>query len=311
MKTKHIFWGTLFISIGILVLMNNFSSFNLYWGDIWKFWPVVLVLWGITILVKDKFFKGILAGASGIILAVVIFTTFKSTTDIFSDNFWNSRDFEISMDSSENLQHFTEPFNPDYKYGYLHFASGAGAFSIVNSSNDLIEAITAGANYDFSVDKDSGDNKVSLDLSMEDHRFNFYHGKFKNKARLSLNTNPQWDMDFEIGAASADLDLSPYKVDNLKIEMGAASLKLKLGMLADESQVKITGGASAIHIYVPANAGCDIISDINLSSRHFKGFDKLSRNHYQTGNFDSAAKKIYLNIETGVSSITVVRMDGW
>lgn len=311
MKTKHIFWGTLFISIGVLILLNNFSSFYLYWEDIWKFWPVILVLWGITILVKDKLFKGILAGASGLILAVIIFTTFQSTAGIFSDNYWNSRDFNISMDSSENLQEFSEPYNADYKTAGLHFESGAGAFSIVDSSSDLLNATTAGADYTFSVEKDSGTNSVSLDLSMEDHRFNFYHGKLKNKARISLNTNPVWDMDFEIGAAAADLDLSPYKAKNIKIEMGAASLKLKLGMLVDESQVKISGGASAIHIYVPENAGCDIESEVSLSSKHFKGFNKLSRGHYQTDNFDSAGKKIYLNIETGVSSITVTRTDSW
>lgn len=311
MKTKHIFWGTLFISIGILVLMNNFSTFDLYWGDIWKFWPVVLVLWGITILVKDKFFKSILAGASGLILALVIFTTFKSAAGVFSDNFWNSRDFEISMDSSDNIQHFREPFNSNYKYAYLHFASGAGAFSIAEPTGDLIDATTTGADYDFSVDSDSGDNRVSLDLSMEDHRFNFYHGKLKNKARLSLNTGPEWDMDFEIGAASAELDLSPYKTRNVTIDMGAASLKLKLGSLADESHIKVKGGASAIHIFVPMDAGCDISADINLSSRHFRGFDKLSWNHYQTGNFDSARKKIYLTIDTGVSSVSVTRTDSW
>ena len=309
MKTKHIFWGTLFISIGILVLLNNLIGFTIYWDEIWRFWPVVLVLWGVTILVKDQFFKGILSGASGIILALIIFTTFQSTAGILSDNYWNSNDFYISMDSSENMQQFTEPYNTDYKNAYLHFASGAGSFSIVNSTNELIEATTAGADYDFSLDKDSGDNKVSIDLSMEDHRFNFYHGKLKNKARFSLNTNPEWDMDFDIGAASADFDLTEYKIEKLKIEMGAASLKLRLGMKSDVSNVKISGGASAIHVYVPSGAGCDIISDINLSSRHFRGFGKLSRSHYQTDNFDSATKKIYLNIDAGVSSITVTRTD--
>ena len=128
---------------------------------------------------------------------------------------------------------------------------------------------------------------------------------------MSLNPDALWDLNIDIGAASADLDLSKYKISKVDIEMGAASLKLKLGENVDESRVKISGGASSLHIIIPQNAGCEIETDVALSSKHFRGFNRLSGDHYITDNFSNASKKIYLDIKTGVSSITIDRSNDW
>jgi hypothetical protein len=44
-----------------------------------------------------------------------------------------------------------------------------------------------------------------------------------------------------------------------------------------------------------------------LSSKDFDDFTKINSNLYRSHNFDSAKKKVYLDIETGISSIHVSR----
>jgi hypothetical protein len=44
-----------------------------------------------------------------------------------------------------------------------------------------------------------------------------------------------------------------------------------------------------------------------LSGKRIRGFEKISSNRYQTSNFDEAARKIYVDVEAGVSQITVER----
>ena len=57
-----------------------------------------MVFWGLAIIIKNVLFKGILAAGSGIILAFVIFATFKASTDIITNNLdWDSKDFNISI----------------------------------------------------------------------------------------------------------------------------------------------------------------------------------------------------------------------
>jgi LiaI-LiaF-like transmembrane region len=308
MKSKHFFWGALFITLGTLALLNNFYYLNFSWSDLWKFWPVVLVLWGLTIVIKNAYFKGVLATTSGILLAFVIFATFKAGTDIITDNVdWDSKDFNISVDNSDNYRSYNENYDPSIKEAKLHFESGAGSFLIRDTTTELISAKTNGIDYDFNIHKDTDNNVANILLSAQEHHFRFRHGKISNKAEVSLNSKPIWELNLDIGAASTEFDLRPYKTRKVDISMGAASLKLKLGDNVEESHVDISGGASSIEIYVPEKAGCDIRTDIALSSKSFSGFNKVSDDHYQTENFDNSKNKIYLNIETGVSSVKVVR----
>jgi hypothetical protein len=130
---------------------------------------------------------------------------------------------------------------------------------------------------------------------------------YKNKVDISLNTNPVWDMNFDVGAASMDFDLTQFRVRNVSVDMGAASITVKINDLYPETEISVDAGASDINIFVPKQSGCKIITDGALSSKHFSEFNKIDSDNYQTENFSEAANKVYINIECGVSSISVER----
>jgi hypothetical protein len=112
-------------------------------------------------------------------------------------------------------------------------------------------------------------------------------------------------MDFNLGAASIDMDLSPYTIGFARFDVGAASVKIKLGSKADTSNVDIHTGASSVELYVPSNAGCQIVADASLSGENYPDFTKTGDKTYKTANFDTAPKRIYININAGVSSLKV------
>ena len=89
--------------------------------------------------------------------------------------------------------------------------------------------------------------------------------------------------------------------------MGAASLKIYLGDLSDTTNVEIDAGASSIEISIPENIGCELKADVTLSSMHLDRFNKTNKKLYRTDNFDSSPKKIFLKIDSGVSSIKIRR----
>jgi len=95
MKTSNIFWGVFFISIGSLVLIGNLTDLNFTWNSAWKFWPMVLVLIGVSILVKNQIGKGIVAGIAALVLALTLYASVSATTNLIND------DFEINFDDDE------------------------------------------------------------------------------------------------------------------------------------------------------------------------------------------------------------------
>lgn len=157
------------------------------------------------------------------------------------------------------------------------------------------------------MNRTDSDDKATVNMKMLKKHFIFNDGHNRNKTFLKLNTNPVWDLNFDLGAASVDFDLSPYKTDNVFIKMGVAALKLKLGDRSEVSNLTLKAGISSIDIGIPESAGCEIRCNTSLSSKDFDDFNKISSNLYRTDNFDSAKKKIYLKIDTGISSIHVTR----
>ena len=104
-----------------------------------------------------------------------------------------------------------------------------------------------------------------------------------------------------------DFDLTTYKTKNVDVDMGAASLRIKLGNLTPETKLNIDAGASDIDIFIPKESGCKISTDGALSSKHFNGFEKINSDNYETADFNKTANKIFIIIDSGVSSISVER----
>ena len=307
MKSRHFFWGLFFITLGVLVLLKNLGTVNLEFGDIWKFWPVVLVLWGIIFLVSNTIFRGFISGFSGIILAIALFAFFNST--FLCHNIIIDGDDGISIDSRSSAEYsfYNEEYSNSINSAKLNVESGAGSFKISDTTGSLFAAKTYGAKNSYVLSRSDSRENSTVDFEMKNHRFSLSDGSLQNNVNMMLNTRPIWDMDFKLGAASIDFDLSPYKIDNISIKMGVASLNIKLGSKSDKTNLFLDAGASSVDISVPENVGCEIIANVSLSSKDFEGFTKINKNTYRTENFDSSSKIIILHLKSGLASIDVKR----
>jgi len=305
MKPSHIFWGLLFVGLGLLVLINNFTTIFMDWATIWKLWPLTIVLIGLSILVKHQYGKSVIAGLAAIVLALAIFASFKTATHFISNdfqiNFGDEAEYEFSTTE------FTEQFDSSLLFAALNFEAGAGEFIIKDTTNNLVAARTEGHKNNYKLTRLDNDSSSVINFDMGDKAI-FRFGKgYKNKVDIALNSRPVWDMNFNVGAASMDFDLTEFKTKNVSVDMGAASIKIKLGNLYPETEVNVDAGASDINIFIPKESGCKILIDGALSSKHFDNFKKIDSDNYVTENFNEAAYKIYIDIECGVSSISVER----
>ena len=307
MKTSHIFWGTLFIVLGLLVLLNNFSAINLQWGNLWQFWPILLVLIGISMLVKNKFGKSALAGAAAILLALLLFTSVKLTTDFIKG------DFELTLNGDEDynfaITEYRESFDTTIAKAKLYLDAGLGSFNIGDTTSELIFVKSEGIEKHYILTKSDYDNVSKLNLKMKKTTFHLGKNKFRNIVDIALNEKPTWDINIDGGAAAMNLDLTKFKIENVDVGMGAASLYVKLGALSDKTRLNVEAGASDIDILVPEDVGCQVKTDDVLSSKNIRGFIKIDSDLYRTAGFDEAGKKIFIEIDCGVSSINIRRYE--
>ncbi|MEI6884891.1 MAG: DUF5668 domain-containing protein [Bacteroidota bacterium] len=310
MKFRHIFWPVILIALGLLILLSNLGFVDSGWRILWNLWPLILIFWGIAVLPIKDLYKII---AVIIILAFTV-TFFNRLTE--HSPFWGftkgwQRHYDWNIDNDENdtktysEQDLSVPADSLSKRGVLDLDAAAGSFTIEGITSDYLSFRKTGDVGDYSlITKDTlGSKKISLSLEKQ-HVRGSIDG---NKVEIKLNDKPVWKMIFDIGAADMNLDLSNYTIDTINVDAGASAIKMKLGDKSPSTRVTLNAGASSIKIEVPEGSGCQINSESFLISRNFKGFDKKADRMYQTSNFNSSKKKIYITIETAVSSIDVIR----
>jgi len=308
MKIRNLFWGLFFVTIGILILLANIGSLNFDMSYIWKFWPVIFILLGISYFTTNSVVKGFLSAISAIIIAVALFAFFNS---IFwfvrgNDFFDNNHNYSISSDFDSS--NYSTDYSTDIKKAVFYFDAGAGTFNIKDTTDNLMSAHITGHKNHYQLEKEVSNGTATVKFKMKKRSFTFFDGKYNhNYAQIKLNPNPVWDLYLNGGAAEMDFDLTPYKTDNIKVKMGAAKIRIKLGDRSEQTNLNLNAGVSSIEILIPDSSGCQIRVKSALSDNEFNGFDRMNKHEYQTSNFDHAKHKIYLNLDAGISSVHVNR----
>ena len=103
MKYRHVFWAFILIAIGILFMLNNFGVLEFGFRTLWSLWPLILILWGISILpIKDGI--KIIALAAVLAFTVIFFNRISERSSWFHfHNFhgFSDKDWE---DDEDNLK---------------------------------------------------------------------------------------------------------------------------------------------------------------------------------------------------------------
>lgn len=297
MKFRNIFWGIILIFFGVLFTMENLNVIDFDWYNMWRLWPVIIILWGISILPVKDIIK----------IALVMVVLGGSIYYMVNDNVkWRIQDDNYTEISSKAVnQEFQVPYEDSTTTATFHMEMAAGSLSMYEVTDQLVDFRKSGSLIDYRYIVKQEDGDVDVRILMDDDVS--YNSKQKNRIDVKLSPIPVWDLNFEVGAAEVNLDFTSYRIEKLDIEGGAASFNLKLGDLYAETHVDIEAGASSIDLRIPESSGCELKINTVLSGRTITGFEKIDHGLYRTENFDQAENKIYMEVNAAVSSYTIKR----
>ncbi|MBI1931477.1 MAG: hypothetical protein HYS24_02950 [Ignavibacteriales bacterium] len=299
MKSSNLFWGFFFITFGALYLLGRYTAIDIDWYAAWDLWPIVLILIGISIILKGTIFRPIFSVIMGIVLALFIFGMINDTFDFFNRDNFHRKHFH---DYSENS--YIIEYQNDISEVNLNIAAGAGKFNIERTTEDLIKGNSEGNVGKYNFTKNQIDSIINVDIKMDDTGDKIFEGHLTNDFQLSLNENPVYNIDLQIGAAKSYFNLIPFKVKNISLKTGATETKIKLGNKIQETNLNVEMGAASLKIYIPQTSGCKITGDMALVSKDLDGFI-VNGSDYVTDNFDTATEKILIHVNGGLSSFTV------
>lgn len=318
MKSRNLFLGIIILFIGVVALLASLGTISFSWQIALRLWPLLLIFLGIAILPVKDLFKAILllvTLGAGVLLYQNEAKNHPERNrwgNWFSSSNWDwdddddyDNDSDDEFDEGPFSQQFSEPYEAFTK-ATLNIDFGAGELEIGNPSAELIKVNSESnfAKYDFRVEKLNEEANVFLTGKGKTKNIN---GRTENKLYVALSDFPTWDFTISTGAADCDFDFMPYKVGSINIESGVCDMDIRLGDKGQHTTMNIESGVSDIDIEVPANVGCKITLDSAITGKDFAGFQKIEKGVYQTDNFGQTEQQIVINLECGVSDISVER----
>ncbi|GGH17936.1 LiaF transmembrane domain-containing protein [Pedobacter zeae] len=326
MKLDRLIWGIILLFIGGVLLLENFGVINFYWRNVWSFWPIFLIIAGLNILFNRNNSQTGSIISIGVLVLALAFLFYKGQQVPERGNWWGrhfKKDVDINIehndedndndddnnDSSYHQLKLSEPFivADNAKKTVLNISGGGISFKLDGETSSLIDADVKKRRGNFSLKKLVTDSATILTFSMDDKKGKWNFGDNGNEVNFKLNKEATWDVLMKLGAGEADFDFSPYKVRTFRFDGGAAALDIKIGDLLPITDVVVKSGVADVKIKVPNGAGCRIKTKTGLSAKDFDGFEKLSDGVYETSNYKSSTKKIFINLDGGLSNFEVTR----
>ncbi|NLD47010.1 MAG: hypothetical protein GX660_07400 [Clostridiaceae bacterium] len=303
MKKKGAEAGLFLIFIGAVVLMIKVGLLNMkiiYFIVSHKILvaAMLLILTGINLIFRKIHF-----------IRVITWTGFIVSLVLFSNNYKNEIVFE-NYNGEKTV--YTEKKLEKTKEGEIKVDLDALAFKLASTGENLYDVESVGVDLRHKVEyKEDGDADVKVNVGSGNAALNIDSliktGRIDREAELLLNDEVLWDMDLELNAADAQLDVSKLKVGKVKLDGNAGSFKLILGDKHDKTKVNIDANASDVQVSVPQSSGIKVDFGGQLSSNEFKGLEfERKDGDYISRNYEEAENKIDIKVDVKAGSLEII-----
>jgi len=304
MSFGKIFWGFVFLFIGVALLGNNFNWWNInIWQSIASLWPIILILLGISIAFGESSPIAIVLFIIVLIGSLLYITSpGKISDDHFSFNVKNENN------NSVTTRNYTFPL-AEIQHGQINLDLGAANinFNALNNNDSLYEA-SFRSSSELNIQNQIEGDVANINMKDDFQGFSNFTNGTDRKFDLNLSKKIPFDLRINSGASKLGLNLRELIVNNLEISAGASSQEITISNLADLVKVKIDAGASKIKLNLPKEFSLKILNESGLLKNNFEDLSlNKSGNTYKSSDFDSNTKKIDLEIRAGASNITIER----
>ena len=296
--------GIILIAIGIIALLVTFFDFKIVWEELAKFWPVFIIIFGVSLLPLNKVLKSVCVIVI-ILISCLIYCNEVNGNEKLPDEMTS----EVLVEEDVETQEFSSPFKDNTTEASVEINYGAGMLYLNSPVEELVKARNMSDKIVQNLYLEYEDSHADIVFDVEDDNYqvNNIEEVKTNRFDISLNKKPIYDFELNLGACELNFDFSEYKVSDIEINSGASNIDIKLGELYNSTRVVISTGVSKIRIGIPNNSGCRLECESVLTLKDFDGFSKKSSNVYETANYSSSENNIEIEFEGAMSEFEVYR----
>lgn len=297
-------WPILLIFLGAVFLLQNTGYLPPnFWLNLWRLWPVILVLVGIELLFANRIPWILLAGVAAAVLLIGVVITNKNVTT------------PISPQPEPPYSASTELGSATQAAVTVRFGAGQLNVSAIDPpvANQLATMYYQGPPPLAPTPRYTVSGGVGqLEYQASGHggpNVPWFDGR-GDSARCDMALSPSvpiTSFTVQSGAADAHVDMTKLQISSIELSIGAANAWVRFPEAGGHTSAHIGGGASNITLDVPEGVAAQIqyhggLSTVSVDQNRFP---QIGDNVYRSSDWDTATNKLDLSIDTGVTSIQV------
>jgi hypothetical protein len=282
---------SILIGIGIILLLENLGYVEWDFWQIFRLWPVLLIVWGLEILLQGRLLGRVLTAL--IVLIGII------------GGIW-------FMTSSSELRTATSIVYPreDTSSFVLSLQPKVGSVSVgaLTDSSSLIEGDISVPKGIRLVEDFSSGNRSRLRLDTLPSSRRWWPGQHESWD-LNLDSDTLLDITVDQGIGDIDLDLSELNVNKANTDFAIASTKIFLPS-SGNYDLHIDGGIGSIILAVPYDMAVHIEVDGGIITRSFPPGFRQTDHVWISPEYDESENKANITVSLGIGTLHVKTVAG-
>lgn len=281
-RYRSLFWPILLVGVGIVWLLSNLGLVQpVSLGSILKFWPVVLIVFGLDMLFSRRYpWVGAVVGLLAV-AGVVALLMFGPKVGITTNSETKSETFTAPLQGVKTAE-----------YNFDTSSSPVDIYALDKNKTDLISAdITYRGTMRFDV---NGTDHTTVSMSEYSDNSSWLTWDFSqfNNLKWDIGLSPEVPSDIVLngGSGSITMDLSGLNLTSLRTDTGSGSSNITLPESNDPYTVDVQSGSGSVTLRVPEQASLTLTLDTGSGSTSVvipaKAAVRIEVNDDGSGSFD-------------------------
>ena len=281
----------LFLGIVFLLQTLNVLPWSL-WGNLWRFWPVLIIVTGLNILLRRY---------NPWLVSVLILLLLFACLGIA---IWQ---YGSSSPAGETTKSYSEPLGSlEHAQIQINFTAGSLTMDgLPASSPNLVEADSGTKNGNMRADFRGQGSEGTLHLSTERVNRRFWN-EAETNWEVGVTRNIPLTIDIKSAASNIHLDLSKLAVTELQMDIDAGNYRVNMPSSAGTTRAYIKADVANIEVSIPDGVAAKLKVDADLSAFEMDE-NRFPRkgDYYVSPDFESAENRVELELECDIGRVQV------
>ena len=286
-------FGIFLLFLGAVFLLQtlNVLPWGL-WGTLWRFWPVLLIVAGLSILLRRY--------NPWLVSALILLLLFAC----LGIAIWQHG---LSLPAGDTTKSFSQPLN-NLESAQIQIDFTAGSLTIGSlpaASSNFVAANSGMRNGDMRMSFQQQGSEGILHLSTEQTDRRFWD-EDESSWDIRLTRNIPLKLEVKSAVGNLELDLSELKVTGLQMDIDAGNYVVKMPSVAGVTYATIKADITNLELTIPESvaAKIKIESDLTTFEVDESRFPKKG-DYYISSNFESARNRVELELDCDIGRVQV------